>query len=178
MSINLFSDIDFRVMSYNALNFDGTSRLSDFQTVLNNSTPDIVICQEIASESASDAMLSVLNSAIGGFARATFVSDGDLNNIGSLLCNSDTLTANGGHLFLQAGNGVTVNTTTMTASNIFKIDADREVDGTGTIVWNTGTATGDTIQLYSRGSFTARQMTATSTGISIYVDDPGYCGNL
>jgi len=68
-------------MSYNALNFDGTSRLSDFQTVLNNSNPDIVICQEIKTESASDAMLSVLNSAIGGFARADFVSDGDLNNM-------------------------------------------------------------------------------------------------
>ena len=81
ISIDLLSDTNFRVMSYNALNFDGTSRLSDFQTVLNNSQPDILICQEIASESASDTMLSVLNSAIGGFARANFVFDSDLNNM-------------------------------------------------------------------------------------------------
>ena len=81
ISINLLSDTNFRLMSYNALNFDGTSRLSDFQTVLNNSEPDILICQEIKTESAADAMLSVLNSAIGGFARADFVADGDLNNM-------------------------------------------------------------------------------------------------
>ncbi|MCK4311323.1 MAG: lamin tail domain-containing protein [Candidatus Cloacimonetes bacterium] len=68
-------------MSYNALNFDGTSRLSDFQIVLGNSEPDILICQEIATEAGANAMLSVLNTAIGGYARAEFVFDGDLNNM-------------------------------------------------------------------------------------------------
>jgi len=78
---NIFADTNFRVMSYNALNFDGTSRLSDFQTVLLNTKPDIVICQEIVSEAGANAMLSVLNDAIGGYARADFVLDTDLNNM-------------------------------------------------------------------------------------------------
>jgi endonuclease/exonuclease/phosphatase family metal-dependent hydrolase len=68
-------------MSYNALNFDGTSRLSDFQTVLGNSEPDILICQEISSEAGANAMLSVLNAAIGGYARADFILDTDINNM-------------------------------------------------------------------------------------------------
>ena len=80
-SINLFADTNFRVMSYNALNFDGTDRLTDFETVLAASAPDILICQEIKTESASDAILTILNSAFGGFARASFVNDGDLNNM-------------------------------------------------------------------------------------------------
>ncbi len=77
----LFSNTNFRVMSYNALNFDGTSRLSDFQTVLENSEPDILICQEIKSEAGANAMLSVLNAAIGGYARSAFILDTDLNNM-------------------------------------------------------------------------------------------------
>jgi endonuclease/exonuclease/phosphatase family metal-dependent hydrolase len=68
-------------MSYNTLNFDGTSRLSDFQTVLGNSEPDILICQEISSEAGANAMLSVLNAAIGGYARSDFILDTDLNNM-------------------------------------------------------------------------------------------------
>ncbi len=78
---SLFSDTNFRVMSYNTLNFDGTDRLSDFQTVFENSEPDILICQEIKTESASDIMLGILNSAIGGYARSNFINDGDLNNM-------------------------------------------------------------------------------------------------
>ncbi len=81
ISANLFSDTNFRVISYNALNFEGTSRLSDFRTVLNNTEPDILICQEIGTASAADSMLAILNDVIGGFARADFIPDGDLNNM-------------------------------------------------------------------------------------------------
>ena len=80
-SFNLFPDTNFRVMSYNTLNFDGTDRLTDFETVIGAAAPDILICQEIESASASDAILTILNSAFGGFARASFVNDGDLNNM-------------------------------------------------------------------------------------------------
>jgi len=62
-SINLFSDTNFRVMSYNALNFDGTDRLTDFETVLAATAPDILICQEIESASASDAILAIWESS-------------------------------------------------------------------------------------------------------------------
>jgi len=78
---SLFSNTNFRVMSYNTLNFDGTDRLTDFETVLTTSAPDILICQEIKTEAASDAILTILNSAFGGFVRANFVYDGDINNM-------------------------------------------------------------------------------------------------
>ncbi|MDP8201080.1 MAG: lamin tail domain-containing protein [Candidatus Tenebribacter burtonii] len=78
---SLFSNTNFRVISYNTLNFDGTDRLTDFETVLTALSPDVLICQEIESASASDAILTILNSAFGGFARASFVNDGDLNNM-------------------------------------------------------------------------------------------------
>ena len=77
----LSSDTNFRLMSYNALNFDGTDRLTEFETVLTVAAPDILICQEIKTESASDDMLNILNNSIGGYARADFVYDGDLNNM-------------------------------------------------------------------------------------------------
>ena len=77
----IFADTNFRVMSYNSLNFDGTSRLSHFQTVFEQIEPDIVICQEIISEAGATAMLSVLNDANGGYAQAEFVLDTDLNNM-------------------------------------------------------------------------------------------------
>ena len=77
----LFADTNFRVMSYNTLNFDGTDRLAEFQTVFEGVQPDILICQEIKTESASDVMLNILNTAIGGYARANFVYDGDINNM-------------------------------------------------------------------------------------------------
>jgi len=78
---NIFADTNFRVMSYNALNFDGTDRLTDFQTVFEEVQPDILITQEIKTESASDVILNILNTAIGGYARADFVLDTDLNNM-------------------------------------------------------------------------------------------------
>ena len=77
----LLSDTNFRVMSYNTLNFDGTSRLTELETILSEVLPDILITQEVSSESGSDAILSILNTAIGGYSRADFVDDGDLNNM-------------------------------------------------------------------------------------------------
>jgi predicted extracellular nuclease len=77
----LFSDTNFRVMSYNTLNFDGTGRLAEFETILSEVQPDILITQEVSSESGSDAILNILNTSIGGYARAAFVNDGDLNNM-------------------------------------------------------------------------------------------------
>ena len=75
------SDTNFRVMSYNTLNFDGSDRISYFETVFAGAQPDILITQEISSEAAADSILAALNSVIGGFSRANFVYDGDLNNM-------------------------------------------------------------------------------------------------
>jgi hypothetical protein len=80
-SFNLFPDTNFRVMSYNTLNFEGTDRLAEFQTVFEGVQPDILITQEIKTESASDVMLNILNTSIGGYARADFILDTDINNM-------------------------------------------------------------------------------------------------
>ncbi|MCD4818113.1 MAG: lamin tail domain-containing protein [Candidatus Cloacimonetes bacterium] len=74
----LFADTNFKVMSYNTLNFDGTDRLTYFETILSEVQPDILITQEIKTESAANEILTILN---GNYARANFVNDGDLNNM-------------------------------------------------------------------------------------------------
>ena len=63
------------------LNFDGTSRLDDFRDIFEYVEPDILIVQEITSESAADSILDLLNTAIGGYDQADFVLDTDLNNM-------------------------------------------------------------------------------------------------
>jgi predicted extracellular nuclease len=75
------ADTNFRLMSYNALNFDGADRITYFETVFAEANPDIVVMQEMESSAGCDAMLGALNSAIGGFARATFVYDSGLQNM-------------------------------------------------------------------------------------------------
>ena len=59
---HLFASVNFRVMTYNTLNFNGSSRLSSFQTVFEQVNPDILICQEISSEAGSDMPDSISTS--------------------------------------------------------------------------------------------------------------------
>jgi len=73
---NLFSDTNFRVMTYNALKFpseNGAGRLSYFQTVFEASEPDILITQEIENEDGADMLLATLNANGIQYARAEFV---------------------------------------------------------------------------------------------------------
>lgn len=73
--------LQFKFMSYNALNFDGLSRTEYFETVFADAAPDIIVMQEIATEAGADALLGALNSAIGEFNRSEFIFDTDLNSV-------------------------------------------------------------------------------------------------
>ncbi|MBC8526113.1 MAG: endonuclease/exonuclease/phosphatase family protein, partial [Candidatus Cloacimonetes bacterium] len=73
---NLYSDTNFRVMTYNALYFpsaNGAGRLSYFQTVFELSEPDILIMQEIENEDGADMLLTTLNANGTQYARTEFV---------------------------------------------------------------------------------------------------------
>jgi len=59
---HLFASSNFRIMTYNTLDYNGSSRLSDFQTVFEQVDPDILICQEISSEAGSDMPDSISTS--------------------------------------------------------------------------------------------------------------------
>ena len=77
----LFAEIDFKVMTWNALRFpseSGNSRLQYFQTVFEHVTPDIILMQEMESTLGSNMMLETLGDE---YERAEFVIDSDLSNI-------------------------------------------------------------------------------------------------
>ena len=76
-----FADTNFRVMSYNTLNFAGSSRVPYFITVFHQVQPDIVLCQEIATEEGADSILAALNNAVGGFTASDFVYDSNYNTM-------------------------------------------------------------------------------------------------
>ncbi|MBC8527094.1 MAG: T9SS type A sorting domain-containing protein [Candidatus Cloacimonetes bacterium] len=73
---NLYSNTNFRVITYNALKFpseNGAGRLSYFQTVFQESEPDILMTQEIENEDGADMLLTTLNANGIQYARAEFV---------------------------------------------------------------------------------------------------------
>ncbi len=72
-----------RIVTYNLLNYNGSTRAAQFKAILNDLQADILVVQEIASSSAPGIFLAdVLNAADGpgGYARATFVAGPDTNN--------------------------------------------------------------------------------------------------
>ena len=68
--------IQFRVLTYNVLDFSGTSasaRADDFEIVMRYINPDIVVVQELINEAGADTLLNRLNQAgIGTWSRAAF----------------------------------------------------------------------------------------------------------
>ena len=55
--------------------------MSYFESVFRQVNPDIVLCQEIATEEGADSILSTLNNALGGFAQSDFIYDSNYNNM-------------------------------------------------------------------------------------------------
>ena len=81
---SLFADTNFRVMTYNALYFpsqNGAGRLNDFGTIFTETQPDILLMQEMESESGVDMILNELNSNGSVYSRANFVNGFDMDNI-------------------------------------------------------------------------------------------------
>jgi len=72
----VFAQNDFRILTYNALNFSGndTDRTADFALIFSEIDPDIVMMQEITNQGGADLMLSTLNQNGGGYAGAQFVN--------------------------------------------------------------------------------------------------------
>jgi len=71
------TDTQFRVMTYNILNFPGSTpqRLGYMMKVFRQIVPDILIIQELNSASGADMILDSLNTITGDYARAEFIQD-------------------------------------------------------------------------------------------------------
>ena len=80
---SLFSNTNFRVMTYNALNFDdsSTDRTDDFKTVVENSNPDIILMQEMVNSAGATLMLNTLNLINNEYSASTFVNGPDTDNM-------------------------------------------------------------------------------------------------
>ena len=79
----LLADINLRVATYNALNFGATSydRVDDFQEVIWEVDPDIILMQEIHNEDAMELMEEGLNELTEEYASAEFIDGYDDDNI-------------------------------------------------------------------------------------------------
>jgi endonuclease/exonuclease/phosphatase family metal-dependent hydrolase len=72
-----------KIATYNLLNYDGSSRNTEFRAITSALQADILITEEITSSSAPDIFLNqVLNGSggPGGYAKATFHAGYDTNN--------------------------------------------------------------------------------------------------
>ncbi|MCG3136855.1 MAG: hypothetical protein HJJLKODD_00691 [Phycisphaerae bacterium] len=72
----------FRIVNYNLLNYS-SGRIAEYQTILNQIQPDIIVSQEVVSLSGANYFLNnVLNASggPGGYTLATFHANGSLNN--------------------------------------------------------------------------------------------------
>ncbi|MBL1123413.1 MAG: hypothetical protein D8M26_11025 [Ignavibacteriae bacterium] len=80
----LFSQAQHKIMSYNLLNYPGNDsaiRNPYFSTVIQNTNPDILVVQEMLSQSGMDGFLNnVLNLASSGYAAGTFLDGPDTDN--------------------------------------------------------------------------------------------------
>lgn len=75
--------VDFRMMTYNALNFGSGSvdRQDEFQAVFADVNPDIVLMQEITSDVGADLLLDALNAGGTAYSRAAFVNGNDSDHM-------------------------------------------------------------------------------------------------
>ena len=72
---------NFRIMTYNSLNYDGTDRTNYFLDIIAEIDPDIILMQEIKNESAVNIMLTSLQTLHSDFSKASFWDDGDQNSM-------------------------------------------------------------------------------------------------
>ncbi len=81
---NLLADINFRVMTYNVLNFSeasGLDRIQYFQTIIEEVNPDIVIMQEMINEEGANLMLNALNTNGQEYTGAEFIDGYNTDNM-------------------------------------------------------------------------------------------------
>ena len=79
-----YAQNQYTVMSYNLLNYPGSDsavRNPYFRTVIANTEPDILVVQEILSQTGVNGFLNnVLNIASSGYAAGTFINGPDTDN--------------------------------------------------------------------------------------------------
>jgi len=79
--VNIFPQSSYKIMSYNLLNYPGndtTTRNPYFRTIIKNVRPDVLVVQEMTSQSGVDGFLNnVLNSVSSGYAAGTFIDGPD-----------------------------------------------------------------------------------------------------
>lgn len=92
--IHVNAQQEHTIMSYNLLNYPGsdtTARNPHFRTVISAVNPDILVVQEITSQTGVNGFLNnVLNSALSGYAVGTFIDGPDSDN--SVFYKSDKFT--------------------------------------------------------------------------------------
>ncbi len=84
ISVVLYAETDFRIMSYNSLRFpdaSGEERKEYFKKIFAFVHPDILLMQEVASEAGADTLLAILNSNQNKYSKAEFIDDGTMNSI-------------------------------------------------------------------------------------------------
>ena len=83
-SVICFSQNQYKIMSYNLLNYPGSDsaiRNPYFRTVIANTIPDILVVQEIVSLAGVNGFVNnVLNVASSGYAAGTFLDGPDTDN--------------------------------------------------------------------------------------------------
>jgi endonuclease/exonuclease/phosphatase family metal-dependent hydrolase len=83
LTITLIADTNFRVMSYNALNFDETStdRTSHFKDIIEYDDPDIIVMQEIIDQSGASLLLNTFNQINNEYSASSFINGFDTDNM-------------------------------------------------------------------------------------------------
>src|SRR5512139_1299654 len=80
----VFSQNQHTIMSYNVLNLvltDTLARNPYFRTIFSNVQPDILVCQEMTSQTGVNGFLiRVLNRVSSGYAAGDFVNGTDTDN--------------------------------------------------------------------------------------------------
>ncbi len=84
LNAGIVSQESVKIMTYNLLNYPGTdttTRHSYYRTVIRNSNPDILVVQEMTSQSGMNGFLSnVMNAAGNTFSAGTFIDGPDSDN--------------------------------------------------------------------------------------------------
>jgi len=81
--LSAIADTTFKVMSYNALNFDNASgsRTDYFKTVVRNADPDIIVMQEIVDQTGANLMLNAINEINNEYSASQFIDGYDTDNM-------------------------------------------------------------------------------------------------
>lgn len=189
------------VLAYNVLNYPGSTsaRFADFRTIMHYVEPDIILCNEMVSNTGATTLLnSALNQyGVNYYAMATFVDGPDSDNMLYYNSNKVTLTSqaeitttlrdvnhyvvswsnvNAGttnlHLFsfhLKAGTGATNETRRESECQDFRA----YVDNTANVPANANVILGGDFNLYGSGTEPAwTELTAPAGGGTHLFQDP------